>query len=498
MPPSPEKRGRPVKLVFSRREEFVAPDHRREGMVIELETGVRSDGSLLARRGRLILDGGAYCGEGGFFAQMAAMHACGPYQIENIDLHAHLTYSTQQPSSSVRAPTGPQTCWALEQHMDEVAAAIDMDPAEELRRRTLIEEGTRGPTGQVFDRVGAIETLDAALTMIGYGRDLPADEAIGIACGWWPCFGAPSGAYLQLNADGTGTIVTGAQESGTGAVMALPILAAEVLGMHPEDFSITYQDTEIAPWDMGSSGSQTTFNNGRAVVEAAREVKVRLLELAAAHLEADVADLELSDGGVRVKGSPGASVSVKELAGGGDTIAGKGHGDVPELPEVDTSACVGVVGVEAFLAPQLITHAAHVKVDRSTGVVKVLAVAAAHDSGVIINRIGADGQVYGGVMMGIGQALSEASVFDTEGRQINPALLDYKLQTAADSPSIDIRWIEIETENAGPKGSKGVGEPPSIATPGAIGNAIAKVIGRHVTQLPMLPERVWATLVEKA
>lgn len=486
---------RPVKLVFSREEEFIAPDHRREGMVIELETGVRRDGTIVARRGTLVLDSGAYCGEGGFFAQMAAMHACGPYQLENVNLHSYLNYSTNQPSSSVRAPTGPQACWALEQHIDEVAAAIDMDPAE-LRRRTLIEEGAHGPTGQVFEKIGAKETLEAALEMIGYDQDLPADEGIGVACGWWPCFGSPSGAYVKLNEDGTGTIITGAMESGTGAVMGLPLLAAEVLGMRPEDFSITYQDTDVGPWDMGSSGSQTTFNNGRAVVEAAKEVRDRLLDLGAIHFEASRDDLELVDGQVRVKGSPGSTVEIAELAGGGEPILGKGFGEVPENPPVDTSYCVGVLGVESFLAPQLITHAARVKVDRATGVVRVLAIAAAHDSGVIINRIGADGQVYGGVMMGVGQALSEVSMFDEDGRQRNPALLDYKLQTVSDAPTIDIRWIEIDTPNAGPKGSKGVGEPPSIPTPGAIGNAIAQVIGRHVTQLPMTPERVWATIQE--
>ena len=136
--------GRPVKLVFSREEEFIAPDHRREGMVIELETGARKDGTLVARRGRLVLDGGAYCGEGGFFAQMAAMHACGPYVIENVNVDATLVYTNNQPSGSIRAPTAPQVCWALEQHMDELAAALELD-AVDLRRRTLIEAGVRGP-----------------------------------------------------------------------------------------------------------------------------------------------------------------------------------------------------------------------------------------------------------------------------------------------------------------------------------------------------------------
>ena len=215
--------GRPVKLVFSRREEFFAVGHRREGMVIELETGARRDGTLLARRARLVLDAGAYCGEGGFFAQMAAMHALGPYELETADVESSLVYSNNQPSSSIRAPTAPQVCWALEQHMDELAEALELDPVE-LRRRTLIEEGSVTATGQVLERIAMKETLERAVELIGSGDGLPENEAIGIACGWWPCFPAKAGAYVQLNGDGTGTIVTGAQENGTGAVMALPAL----------------------------------------------------------------------------------------------------------------------------------------------------------------------------------------------------------------------------------------------------------------------------------
>ena len=486
--------GRPVKLVFSREEEFIAPDHRRESIAIELETGVRRDGAMVARRGRLVLDGGAYCGEGGFFAQLAAMHACGPYVIENVDVDSKLVYTNNQPSGSIRAPTAPQTCWAVEQHMDEIAAALDMDPVE-LRRRTLIGEGDQSPTGQVFGRLGMKETLERAAEMIGYGQELPENEAIGVACGWWPSFGVPSGAYVKLNGDGTGTIVTGAQENGSGAVMGLPLIAAEVLGMRPEDFSILYQDTDAGPWDMGSSGSQTTFNNGRAVGEAAREVRDKLLELASEKLEIDPVDLELVDGAVRVKGSPQKAVTITELAETGTAILGKGSGPVPEAPECHPdSGCIGRLGMESFLEPQLITHAVRVRVDRETGVARVVRVAAAHDSGTILNRIGADGQVRGGVVMGIGQALSEGMQLDSSGRQLNPHLLDYKLVTSADAPPIEIAWVQTPAANGGPNGSKGIGEPPCVPTSGAVANAIAKVTGKRVHRLPMTPERVWESM----
>lgn len=487
---------RPVKLVFSRREEFFAVGHRREGMVIELETGARRDGTLVARRARLLIDKGAYCGEGGFFAQMAAMHACGPYELETVSVESYLNYTTTQPSSSIRAPTAPQVCWALEQHMDELAEALGLDPVE-LRRRTLIETGSVGPTGQVYERIAMKETLERAAELIGWGHDLPEDEAIGVACGWWPCFAANAGAYVQLNSDGTGTIVTGAQENGSGAVMAMPAFVAEELGLRPQDLTLHYQDTDAAPWDMGSCGSQTTFNSGRAVLAAALDVREQLLDAAADELEAAREDLELAEGTVRVKGSPEKAVTIASLADA-QTIHGRGSGELPQEPPVDAELCLGRHGLESFIAPQLIAHAVRVKVDRETGVVRVLQVAAAHDCGRILNRMGADGQVYGGVVMGLGQALSEGTQLDADGRHLNAHLLDYKLVTASDAPRIDVAWIETDTPNAGPKGSKGVGEPPCVPTAGAVANAIARVTGARVRRLPMTPERVWDALQEGA
>ena len=159
------------------------------------------------------------------------------------------------------------------------------------------------------------------------------------------------------------------------------------------------------------------------------------------------------------------------------------------MQRVDLASGDVLTQLVAEVAPQLITQAAHVKVDRETGVVRVLRVAAAHDSGRILNRSGADGQVLGGVMMGVGLALSEGTMLDDQGRQRNPHLLDYKLMTCSDAPAIDIDWIQYDS--VGPRGSKGVGEPPQVPTAGAIANAIAKVLGRRVRRLPMTPERVW-------
>ena len=165
--------------------------------------------------------------------------------------------------------------------------------------------------------------------------------------------------------------------------MALPLLAAEILGMEPESFSLLYQDTDAGPFDSGASGSQTTFNNGRAVMAAANDVREQLLDLAAEQLEANRDDLELKDGAVSVKGSPTKSVTIPELAEaahGSTLLLGRGA-DAVRMPASDASGCTGRLGSESFLAPAFITHAARCKVDRETGVVRVLEVAAVHESG---------------------------------------------------------------------------------------------------------------------
>ncbi|MEZ5274389.1 MAG: xanthine dehydrogenase family protein molybdopterin-binding subunit [Ilumatobacteraceae bacterium] len=438
---------RPVKLVFSRREEFLAPDRRREGIVYELETGVKADGTITARRTWLAIDNGAYTADSGFFPQIAAMHSLGPYRIPHVLAEAHLAYTNHQPSGSVRAPTAPQTCWAVESHTDEVAKAIGMDPVE-FRRKNAVDTGVEGPSGQVYGEIGLQQCIEAATNAAGYGQDLPDDEAIGVAIGWWPSFSVPSGAYVKIDGDGTGQVITGAQECGTGAVMTLRILAAEELGMNPEDFELVYQDTSVAPYDMGATGSQTLFNNGRAVVAAAGQVAEQLKQLAADQLEASPADIVLADGAASVAGTPSKSVSIAELAGiaaGGELLIGHGSGAPPGPPALQGSTCVGDIGMAAWVAPQFSCHAVRVKLDRDTGVARVVHVSAAHDSGTIINPVGAQGQVEGAVMMGIGQALTEGTRYDDTGNQRNAALLEYKLQTCADAPPVDIHFVEIAT-----------------------------------------------------
>jgi CO/xanthine dehydrogenase Mo-binding subunit len=484
---------RPVRLVLSRREEFIAPDKATHAMIVDVATGVREDGTILARTARIVLDSGAYASDTPVLGQIASMMVAGPYRIPDIDIEALTVYTNRTPSGSVRAPTGPQACWAVEQHNDVVAARVGLDPVE-FRRLNLVRDGDEGPTRQKHEGDGAVQTLDLAVERARAGEPLGPNEAIGVASGWWFSAPGPSGAFVRLESDGSGRIVTGAQENGTGAVMGLAILAAEELGMRPEQFAITYQDTDAGPYDGGSSGSQTTFNNGRAVVEAAREVRRQLLELAAESLEASVEDLELSDGGVGVKGSPDRRVTIADLASTaheGALLLARGSGKPPEDPEHDASACVGRLGFESFASPTFFCHAARVSVDPATGIVRTTKVVAATDVGRVINETGAIGQVTGGVVMSLGNATLEGTRYGDDGRQQNPTLLDYKLLTSADAPDIEAVFVENPASNGGPRGSKGVGEPPIVPTAGAVANAIAAATGARVRRLPMTPERVW-------
>jgi CO/xanthine dehydrogenase Mo-binding subunit len=488
--------GRPVRLVLTRHEEFVATDKIRHPMVIELTTGVRGDGTITARRARVILDTGAYASDSPVLSEVATMMAAGPYRIPNLFIEAHTVYTNKTPCGSVRAPTGPEVCWAVEQHTDVVAGRIGMDPVE-FRRRTLMVDGDEGPTGQRMEGVGARECLERAADLIGWGRELPPGEGLGVSCGWWFSMPSPSGAYLKLNADATTTIVTGAQENGSGAVMGLALLVAGQLGVDPADVSFVSQDTDAGPWDAGSAGSQTTFNNGRAVMAAAAEIREHLLARASDELEAAVEDLELAEGAVRVRGAPERSVSVAHIARAalddGELLIARGAPAPPVMPESFGGSCAGRVVFPAFAAPTFFCQAARVRVDPETGVVRVIEVTAAHDFGRVLNPLGAEGQVEGGVANGVGLALCEGTAFDG-WRQLNPDLLDYKLLTAADAFTIRMAFVDAPVADGGPFGSKGLGEPPVVPTAGAVANAIATATGLRVRRLPMTPTRVWAAM----
>ena len=489
------KAGRPVRVVFSRHDEFIAPDKVNHPMTIELKSGIKKDGTITARTARVVMDTGAYASDAPSIAEIATMMAAGPYRVANLKIDCHTVYTHKTPAGSVRAPSGPQIAWAVEQHIDELGRRVGLD-GYEVRKRNLLVAGDEGPTGQTMTAVGALECLEKAHEMIGGKQN---GDGVGLAAGWWFSFPSASSVELKMNVDGSATIITGAQENGSGAVMGLALIAAEELGIDPARVSIVYQDTDAGTWDMGSSGSQTTFNNGRALIAAAGELRKRLLDIAAAKLEAAAEDLEIVDDNVRVRGTPSRGISLADIAsaafGDGELLVTRASAATIPMPDNFGATCAGRVVFPAFADPTFVVQAARVAVDEKTGVVQVKEIAAAHDFGHVLNPAGARGQVEGGIVQSIGYGLTEGTQY-AGGRQLNPHLLDYKLQTAADAPNIRVEFLEVDGAS-GPRGGKGVGEPPTIVAAAAVANAINDATGARVRQLPMTAPRVWRAVRER-
>jgi CO/xanthine dehydrogenase Mo-binding subunit len=308
----------------------------------------------------------------------------------------------------------------------------------------------------------------------------------------------PSGANVRLEGDGSATLVSGAQDNGSGAAVGLTLLVAEQLGLRPERVAIVHQDTGAAPFDFGSLGSQTTFNAGRAALAAAVALRGQIVEEAAGELRVPAGAIELVDGEARVVDDPSRALSLATVAGdalaGGRLLMAQAAPPPPSRPPApDAESSSGRTMFASFPFPAFYCCAARVAVDAETGRVLVLEVVACHDIGSVLNPVGAEGQVEGGVAHSVGMALSEGVVLDG-GRQLTTRLMDYRLQTAADVPPVRVEFIDPRRSGDGPAGSRGVGEVGVIAAAGAVANAIADATGARMLQLPMLPDRVWATI----
>ena len=335
--------------------------------------------------------------------------------------------------------------------------------------------------------------------MIGYGQDLPDDEAIGVACGWWPSFGIASGAYLKLNGDGSGTIITGAQECGTGAVMALPMLAAEVLGMKPDDFSVLYQDTDAGPFDSGASGSQTTFNNGRAVLRAAEDVREQLLDLAEEELEAARADLELVDGDGARQGladqervDPGAGrEGPRRQAAAGPRAPTPCRRCPRSTPPAAPAGWAWSRSSPRRSSPMRCAA-------RSTATPASSACWTSRrrtTAAAILNPIGANGQVEGGVVMGIGMALTEGTLLDDDGPPAQPA--PARLQAADDvrlAADQDPLRRDRHAERRADRARRASASRRACRRPARSPTRSARSPAGAIDRLPMTPERVWEAM----
>ena len=475
--------GRPVRLVLPRRDDM-AGTNPASGSRIDVRVGAAADGTLTALDARLVFDAGAYTEwsiEG-----IAAVLIGGFYRWGTFDVRAYGVRTNRFGTGSYRGPGGPQAAFAIESALDELAAKLRLDPIE-LRLRNLVGEGDTMLDGESWPEIGHRQILEAAAghRLWRERTNLPPDEGVGVAFGVWPGGKEPAAALCRLNADGTLTITTGVVDM-SGTTSAFETIAAETFGIPPADVDVIALDTDGAPQSPMSGGSVVTYSAGRAIREAAADARRQLLAYAAHELEIDPADLEIVDGMIRPKGSPELARSIADFANELHDF-GSGH------PPVEGHATTA----QTSLAPGTSAHLAHVRLDRETGVVTILDYAIAQDVGKALNPALVEGQMRGGVVQGIGWALHEALIHDTEGQLLSGSLLDYTVPRAGHVPDIDTIVVEVPAPD-GPFGAKGIGEAPVIPGPAAIGSAIVAAGGPRVREIPMTPGRVWAALHDGA
>ena len=498
-----KSKGRPVKLVFTREEEFgVAPV--RHPTIIRCKTGMKKDGTWLAQETELIFDTGAYADIGPRVCRNAGFSAAGPYQVPNVRIDSYCVYTNHPIGGAFRGFGIPQVSWAIESHLDVMAEKLGLDPVE-VRLKNAVEEGSLSVTGQVLHSVGLKETLRQAAEKIGWRKTSGPYRGKGIACMHKSTVTpSSSAAFVKLNEDASVTLLCSAVEMGQGSSTILAQIASEELGIPVEKISMVRPDTDVTPYDMASVSSRSTFFVGNAVRRAAADAREQLLQIAAEILEANPQDLVIEAGKVMVRGVPEKAIPIAELPlgeafyvgakgrGRGRPVLGRGSFTVEDATPLDRETGQGK-NPSAFW--MYATQAAEVEVDPRSGRVKVLRISSAHDVGKSIHPVAIEGQIQGALVMGVGTALFEEMELE-KGRVKNPSFAEYKLPSALDAPEM-IPIIVEELHAQGPYGAKGLGEPALAPTAAAIANAIYAAVGVRVKDLPITPEKILEGLRKK-
>src|SRR5881397_2052810 len=490
---------RPVKVEFDRVEEFVACPGR-EPCTIRLRTGADRDGRLLARDAHVTIDNGAFTSWGSTTPSVMLSTVAGLYRVPNVRFDTTIVYTNNPYSGSMRGYGNPESTFAVESQMDELAERLGIDPLE-LRRRNATKPGDVNPQGFVITSFAMLECLDAAAEEIrkdppplrpGWKRGVGYAGMFHVAGGARVYRSDGCGAIVKLDDFGRVTLLTGATEIGQGSETVLAMIVAETLGVPIERVDVVNSDTSVRLWDVGTHASRTTFVAGNAARLAAEKVKAQLLEFAAVELEEPAARLDVKNGVVFVRSEPQRRlpyervVRAGHLRRGGRVLVAEAFYDPPTtMLDKDFQGNVSAAYTSAC-------QAALVDVEPETGKVEVRKIVSAHDVCRALNPGAAEGQVHGGIHMGLGYALTEHLVV-AEGQVLTQSFMDYAVLKADAMPEIVVRFIET-VDQEGPFGAKGLGESGVIPVAAAVANAIKNAIGIRFTELPITPARVRAAL----
>jgi CO/xanthine dehydrogenase Mo-binding subunit len=467
------KSARPVKMVMTRDEVFRATGPT-SGTNVHVKIGATKDGKITAAQAVMNYQAGAFAGSS---LPLAAITVFTRYDLENVLVTGFDVTSNRPKVAAYRAPGAPMVAFGVESVIDEIAEALKIDPIE-IRLRNAAKEGTQTHFGPQLGRVGYIETLEAARAHAHLKVPLGPNQGRGIATGFWFTLGAETSATLNINEDGTASLIFGTVDVTGGSRAAFAMIVAEELGIPFDKVRTMTGDTSALGFNFMTAGSRGTAAGSTAAVKATRDAIVRLCEVAARKWEIDVDQVEWQDGHARPAGAnvgnfePMSLVEiVKQAVWFGGTIAGHAEINV------------------ANGGPGFGVHLVDVEVDRETGLVKVLRYTIIQDAGKAIFPDFVKGQFHGGAVQGIGMALNEEYIYDKNGVMENPGFLDYRVPVASDVPFIDTEIVEVP-HPGNPYGVRGVGEVPIIPPLAAISNAIHDAVGIRMRDHPMSPPKV--------
>ena len=493
---------RPVRWVQERSENLMAMTHGR-GQVQEVELGARRDGTLVGLRARTISEAGAYPWRVGIPTRTTRLMAGGVYRVPRVQVHTQAVVTNTTPVGPYRGAGRPEAAAMMERAMDMLAAELDLDPAE-LRRRNFIRAGEfpyRTASGAVYDTGDYEHALDEALKLADYealrreqaerrARHDPIALGIGLSTFVEVSGGGWEHGTVRVNSDGSVTVTTGSSPHGQGHETAFAQIASSALGVPYEAVRVLHSDTAVVARGVGTFGSRSGQMGGSAIFNAANEV-VSLARLLAAHLlEASPQDVDLTEGGLAVRGDPSTRLSWAELSAAAADPVRRPPGFPGNLAaEADVTAVEG--GTYPFGA-----HVAVVDVDTETGRVTLRRFVAVDDCGSIINPMIVEGQVHGGLAQGVAQALFEEVRYDADGNPVTVSLAEYAMPSAADLPS----WLIGQTVTPTDRnalGIKGVGESGTVGSAVAVQNAVVDALrpwGVTHLDMPATPQRVWEAL----
>jgi len=471
-----QRSGRPVKIVMSYTEELMAgnPAHPT---VITVRSGVTRDGRIVARDFRAVHASGAY-GALKSNASLATWHyAGGLYRVETASTEFLQVYTNTVPGGYYRSPGSVATFFALESHMDIIAQELGMDPAE-FRLRNLLQEGEEDAIGQRLTGVHFREVLQAALDAAGWQTSKRGrNRGRGLALYGRHIGGGDTGVILSIEPDGTFTLLSPTFDQGAGTHTILGQIVAEEMRVPIEQVRVVVGDTDIAPRDSGARASRVTYVASRTVVQACQQLWEQLRNQAARMLECTPDKVDSSGDQFWYRDDPGQKVNLKKIL----TQLGRGISvtmtDNLPNPEDVSFVCAQVAEVE---------------VDPETGKTKIHRFVTAHDVGTILNPMTHQGQIDGGVVMGLGQALVEELIMDN-GAVTNVTLGDYKMPTAADIPILETVLVRSGGGMALYEG-KAIGEFANNSPPAAVANAVADAVGVRLFELPVTAERIYHAL----